>query len=173
MKYKSMLKSVVLLAMFLLGTYAATAQFTATGRVTDKNGEGLIGATIAVVGGGGTTADLDGNYRVQVPGASGTLVIAYTGFKSVTMQVTAASTTADATLEEDFASLDEVIVTGLATNIKRANAANAVSLISAKELTGTTIQQTVDGALYGKLTGATINANSGAPGGGISMKFRA
>ncbi|HRI61249.1 MAG TPA: SusC/RagA family TonB-linked outer membrane protein, partial [Saprospiraceae bacterium] len=61
---------------------------------------------------------------------------------------------------------------GLATNIKRSNAANAVSLVTGKELTGTTVQQTIDGALYGKLTGANINANSGAPGGGISMKFR-
>ena len=33
-------------------------------------------------------------------------------------------------------------------------------------------QPTVDGALYGKFAGANISANSGAPGGGISVKLR-
>lgn len=171
MKYKTLCKSGVLFALLLVAQ-AVLAQFTASGRITDKDGSGLVGASVVVVGGGGTIADIDGNFKVQVPGPNGTLIFAYTGFKSVSVQVTAAAPTANITLEEDFAGLEEVIVTGLATNIKRSNAANAVSLISSKELTGTTVQQTVDGALYGKLTGATINANSGAPGGGISMKFR-
>jgi TonB-linked SusC/RagA family outer membrane protein len=37
---------------------------------------------------------------------------------------------------------------------------------------GTTTQSTLDGALYGKFTGANISANSGSPGGGISIKLR-
>ncbi|MEI9912139.1 MAG: hypothetical protein WDO71_22295 [Bacteroidota bacterium] len=44
--------------------------------------------------------------------------------------------------------------------------------ISSKELNGVAPAQTFDAALNGKITGAYINANSGAPGGGISVKLR-
>ncbi|MCC7506555.1 MAG: SusC/RagA family TonB-linked outer membrane protein [Saprospiraceae bacterium] len=174
MKYKNLHRGALLFALFLASLSAAVAQFTASGRVTDTNGDGLPGATVSLAGqlGVGTSADVDGNFRLAVPGNFARLSFSYTGYKTVVMEVSSGSPTVNVTLEEDFAGLDEVIVTGLATNVKRANAANAVSLISGRELTGTTVQQTVDGALYGKLTGATINANSGAPGGGISMKFR-
>ena len=78
----------------------------------------------------------------------------------------------DLVLAEDIANLDEVVVTGLASSIKRSNLANAVSTISSEEITGVTTQQTVDGALYGKLTGVNIVQSNGAPGGGIAMRLR-
>ena len=65
-----------------------------------------------------------------------------------------------------------MVVTGLATSVKRTNSANAVAAITAEELTGTTPPPTLDGALYGKFPGAIVNANSGAPGGGLSVKLR-
>jgi TonB-linked SusC/RagA family outer membrane protein len=64
------------------------------------------------------------------------------------------------------------VVTGLASSIKRSNLANAVTTISAQQLLGTTQIQTTDGALYGKVPGANINMNSGAPGGGASVQLR-
>ena len=75
-------------------------------------------------------------------------------------------------MEQDVAKLDEVVVTGLSTTVKRRNLANAVATISSKELSGTAPAQTLDAALEGKIPGAYINANSGAPGGGISVKLR-
>lgn len=173
MKCKTLNKSLLLLVLLLGGIQAAIAQFTVSGKVTDANGEGLPGATVAVVGATrGTITDIDGNYRLEVPGVSATLAIAYTGFKTVNIDVTSANTTVDVILEEDFAGLEEVIVSGLATNVKRANAANAVSSITSSELVGTTVQSTMDGALYGKLTGVNIISNTGAPGGGTTIKFR-
>ena len=71
-----------------------------------------------------------------------------------------------------MARLDEVVVTGLTTGVKRRNLANAVATISSKELNGVAPAQTFDAALNGKIPGAYINANSGAPGGGISVKLR-
>jgi hypothetical protein len=41
-----------------------------------------------------------------------------------------------------------------------------------QELVGTTNIQTTDGALYGKIAGANIRMNSGAPGGGVSIQLR-
>ncbi|MEO7044724.1 MAG: TonB-dependent receptor, partial [Ferruginibacter sp.] len=64
------------------------------------------------------------------------------------------------------------VVTGLSTSVKRKNLANAVAVINAKELNETAPAQTFDAALEGKITGAYITANSGSPGGGISIKLR-
>jgi TonB-linked SusC/RagA family outer membrane protein len=173
MKYKILRRSLLLLPLLFAGFQAAIAQFTVTGRVTDANGEGLPGATVAVVGATrGTTSDVEGRYRLEVPGTSATLAIAYTGYKTVNVQVTSANPVVDVIMEEDFAGLEEVIVSGLATNVKRSNLANSVATISSKELTGVTNQSTMDGALYGKFRGAEIRANSGAPGGGFSVRLR-
>ena len=173
MKIKIIHKRLLLPALLLLCFQAAIAQFTVSGKVTDANGEGLPGATVAVVGASrGTSADISGNFRLEIAGSSATLAISYTGFKTVNLQVTSANTTVDVIMEEDFAGLDEVVVSGLATNVKRANLANAVSSITSDELVGTTVQSTMDGALYGKLTGVNIISNSGAPGGGTTVKFR-
>lgn len=175
MNNKNLRKSLLFFAVFLTSLSAAMAQFTASGRVTDLEGEGLVGATVVVVGqsGRGTTTDVDGNFRIEVPGASGQLSVFYTGFRTVTVEVSAgASSAIEISMEEDYAGLDEVVVTGLATNVKRSNLANSVATISSKELTGVTTQSTMDGALYGKFRGAEIKANSGAPGGGMSVRLR-
>ena len=75
-------------------------------------------------------------------------------------------------LQEDVADLEEIVVTGLATSIKRSNLANNISTVNAQAITGTTTQSTLDGALYGKLTGVNINAAGGAPGGQTAMRLR-
>ncbi len=173
MKHKSLLKTLMLFAILFVGAQAARAQFAATGRVTDSNGEGLPGATVVVVGSTlGTTTDVDGNYRLQIPGTTARLSFSYTGFKNVTAEVSSAASRTDITLEDDLAGLDEVIISGLATSVKRSNSANAVASISSAQLTGVTAQQTMEGAMYGKFTGAEIRSNSGAPGGGMSIRMR-
>jgi TonB-linked SusC/RagA family outer membrane protein len=75
-------------------------------------------------------------------------------------------------MEEEVNSLKEIVITGLASSIKRSNLANAITTVSAKDLMGTTQIQTADGALYGKVAGANIRMNSGAPGGGINIQLR-
>lgn len=68
--------------------------------------------------------------------------------------------------------LDEVVVSGLASSVKRENLANSVTKISADELTGNTTPATVDGALQGKVVGTNMTSSGGAPGGGVDIKLR-
>lgn len=119
----------------------------------------------------GTTSDFEGNFSITVQSLPTTLVFSYLGFETQEINVT---TNSPMTVQfvESAAALDEVVVTGLASSTKRANAANAVASVSAEELTGVTVQSGLDGALSGKFNGAEIKANSGAPGGGISMRLR-
>ena len=121
--------------------------------------------------GNGTTSDFEGNFSITVESLPTTLVFSYLGFETQEMRVT---TNSPMTIEfvESAAALDEVVVTGLATSVKRTNAANAVSSLSADDIAGRTPPPTLDGALYGKFPGATVSANSGAPGGGLSVKLR-
>ncbi len=144
-----------------------------TGSVTDgTNNQPLPGANVVVKGTSvGTTSDFDGNYIVNVSDFPVTLQFSLLGFESQEVVVESAATV-NVTLQESTTALSEVVITGLATSIKRSNAANSVSSISAEKLTGTTPPTTLDGALYGKFTGAIVSANSGAPGGGLSVKMR-
>src|SRR5262249_19841682 len=59
-----------------------------------------------------------------------------------------------------------------ATSVKRSNLANDVTTLSAKQITGVTVPTTFDAALTGKIPGSNILSNSGAPGGGINVRFR-
>ena len=166
-KFTSILCALCFLCTGLYG------QFTATGTVSGTNGDPLIGVSVLVKGtANGTYTDIDGNYAIRVPGDEGVLEFSYLGFGTKEIIVTSSNPGLSITLEEAANTLDEIVISGLATSVKRGNLANAVESIGARELTGVTSQPTMEGALYGKLKGAEIRANSGAPGGGMSLKLR-
>lgn len=169
---KMMLWIAGLVCLSLLPSASLLAQDRViSGKITDGKDLPLPAISIVVKQTNkGTTTDADGKFQIAVP-AKATLIISSAGFKSQTIQV-GASTEITVKMEEDIARLDEVVVTGLATTVKRRNLANAVATISSKQLSGTAPAQTFDAALNGKIPGAYINANSGAPGGGISVKLR-
>ncbi|MDH4058017.1 MAG: carboxypeptidase-like regulatory domain-containing protein, partial [Cyclobacteriaceae bacterium] len=138
-----------------------------------RTGEGLPGVNIAIKGTTlGTISDSNGGFSLSVPSSPATLVISFIGYKNAEVQVSTSVTTVDVTLEEDITSLNEVVVSGLATTVKRTNLANAIISVNAEELMGATNPQTLDNALYGKVTGVSMNSNSGAPGGGVSVNLR-
>lgn len=170
---EALTKFQLLVLALLLFSSAALAQFTVSGTVTDESGMPLIGATVLAKGTSvGTVTDVDGSFSLRVPEGTQALVISYTGYASAEVPVSASSTALVIQLKEDIARLEEVIVTGLASGVKRSNSGNAITTISADELSGNTRQQTMDGALYGKIPGVNISANSGAPGGGINIQMR-
>ncbi len=168
-------KSSLLLFLFTILSGSVWAQFTVSGTITDDLGESLIGANVIVKGTTiGTITDIDGNYSIEVPDDPSTLVISYTGYTTMEKEVTRAMANSklDMVMSGEATMLEELVITGLATNTKRANLANSVARINAAELTGIGVPATVDGALYGKFKGAEIRASSGAPGGGLSIRMR-
>ncbi|MCH7413847.1 SusC/RagA family TonB-linked outer membrane protein [Belliella sp. R4-6] len=163
------------LALFFLSVGWTFAQYTVTGTVIDsRTGEPLIGANILVKNTTtGSVADLDGKFTLNISSNNeAVLVISSLGYLSQNITVSPSYTNLQVPLKEDATNLEEVVITGLASSVKRSNLANAVSSVSSKELTGTTTNQTTDGALYGKIAGATIRSNGGAPGGGLSIQLR-
>ena len=168
-----MKKKTKILLLLLVSMWPALifAQVVINGRVTEAaTNNPLQGVTVSVKGTNAVTqTDADGRFSITVSGTQPKLEISYVGYVT---QTVAATNNLSVSLVLDNTKLSEVVVTGLASSVKRSNLANAVASVSGKDLIGTTVQSTVDGALYGKFTGANISANSGAPGGGISVKLR-
>lgn len=152
----------------------AQAQVTVQGTVTDaSNGEPIPGANVQVRNSTiGTSTDVEGRYELTLPEGRRILVFSFIGFRTREVEVPEGETRIDVQLQEDVVGLDEVVVTGLASTVKRQNLANSVATVNAAELSGTTVTQTVDEALAGKIAGADIRSYSGAPGGGFSVKLR-
>lgn len=170
---KRLQRLVVLVGVFLLGNHLF-AQTTVSGKVSSQKGDPLAAVNIQLKGTNtGTTSGEDGSFSLTIPsGSNKTLVFTLVGYLAQTVQVGQQTSDLLVEMKEDISNLEQVVVTGLATKIKRSNLANAVTSINAKELTGTTQIQTADGALYGKIPGATIRQNGGAPGGGLSIQLR-
>ena len=170
---RQILKQALLAFMAVALPAILVAQVTVSGTVTDASNNPVPGASIKLRNSNlGTATDAKGNFTLTVPGKGGTLEFSAISFKSQTLEVSSSTSGISIKLSDDVGKLDEVVVTGLATSVKRRNLANAVASISSKELTGGAPAQTLDAAMNGKITGAYINANSGAPGGGISIKLR-
>ena len=162
-----------LVAALLLIPALASAQ-EVRGTVTDaSSGDPVPGTTVRVLASSiGTTTDLDGQYEIALPPGQRTLVFSFVGYRTQEVDVPEGERTVNVRLEEDLLGLDEVVVTGLGSSVSRDNLANSIETISARELAEVTTLQTLDGALNGKITGAVVNSNSGAPGGGINIRLR-
>jgi TonB-linked SusC/RagA family outer membrane protein len=171
---KSILQRMTLLTALLFLSQTAWAQFKVSGKVSDEKGEALVGVSVVVKGTtNGTITDIDGNYALQIAsGKAVTLVLSYIGYASQDVAASDKSGPLNISLKESAARLEEVVVTGLASTIKRSNQTTGGARLSGDDLMGTTKPATLDGAMSGKLVGANIQSNSGAPGGGMSVKLR-
>ncbi|MBA3258264.1 MAG: TonB-dependent receptor plug domain-containing protein, partial [Gemmatimonadales bacterium] len=144
-----------------------------TGQVTNaETGQGVSEATISVTGTRIVAqSGTDGRYSMNVPDGPLALVVRAIGFKRQEANIAPGSPTANVVLEPDIFKLEEVVVTGQSTGIERQNLPNAVATVSADELTRAPTG-TLESALQGKIPGALIQSNSGAPGGGIQVNLR-
>jgi TonB-linked SusC/RagA family outer membrane protein len=155
-----------------LAASSAEAQVRVTGVVTATTGEPLGAVTVVVVGTTtGTLTNEAGRYTLTVPAGSTTLRFRRIGYQQRTVTLTPGQTEANAQLERDILQLEQVVVTGAATSQERRNVSTAVSSVSADEVTRTPAVS-LDNALQGKVVGASINMNSGAPGGGGQIQIR-
>src|SRR3954451_1495946 len=144
-----------------------------SGRVTNAStGEGLSEATISVIGTSimAQTGN-DGRYVLNAPDGDQTLIVRAIGYKRREIQVPAAQGSAEVALEPDVFKLEEIVITGQATGVQRQNLPNAVATVDAADISRAPTP-TLESALQGKIPGALIQANSGAPGGGIQLNLR-
>lgn len=169
------LRSGLLLAILIgLGAGSAAAQTrVVTGKVVDSlTGEVITSGQVSVVGTTiGTTIKEDGTFTLAAPPRDIYVTIRSIGFKRRDVSVPVGTSDVAAGLERDYFQLEAIVVTGQATGVERRNLANAVASLTADQMTKVPTAS-VERALQGKITGATITDNNGAPGGGGIVRMR-
>ncbi len=166
---------IVPLALAVLAGTARAQERTVTGTVTDSStGSPLAGVTVSVQGGlqSAQTRDNGSFVLARVPDQDVTLVFRIIGYKRGELHVGAGESGAvEIGLTRDPFKLEEVVVTGQATGQERRNLANAISTVDAADLDQTPTPS-LEQQLQGKVAGADIQTNSGAPGGGVQVRMR-
>jgi TonB-linked SusC/RagA family outer membrane protein len=145
---------------------------TITGSVTDDGGLPIPGATILVKNSKnlGATTDFDGNFNITIPSnQTKILVFSYLGY--TTQEVNVSNTTnVNLIMIPDQTQLDEVVVIGYGTVLKKDVTG---SLVTVKVKDNVANQSgTIDQLLQGRAAGVQVTQNAGAPGSGISVKIR-
>jgi len=145
-------------------------QKTITGTVSDSKGEPLAGVNVVVTGTTiGTMTDAYGKYTISVPQGAKSLTFSFVGM--VPQEITIGSATQiNVTLIETEVGLEEVVVIGYGTKIRK-EITGSVAKVASKELT-TNLSTDVTGALQGRTTGVQITQQSGEPGSPLRIRIR-
>ena len=158
-----------ILAIFFV-TYASAQNFEISGTIVDEFNVPIPGVNVIVKNTtNGVASDFDGNYTISDVPSGATLVFSYIGYIDQEVIVTNNSRL-NITLAEDVAQLNEVVVIGYGTQIKK-EITGAVSIVSSEtieKLKPTRIEQ----AMQGQVAGVNITTNSGSPGGGSTISIR-
>ncbi|MDQ2889166.1 MAG: SusC/RagA family TonB-linked outer membrane protein [Gemmatimonadota bacterium] len=163
----------VLCAVGIPSFVSAQATRRVSGQVSVQGStEPVSGATIQVTGTAfGATADESGKFSVSVPTGPVQLRVRRIGYTAKVVPISATDDNLSISLNRDVLQLETQVITGQATTVSSVNAANAVTVISSAKLNNVPAQ-TIDAALQGKVPGAIISTNSGAPGGGSQIQLR-
>ena len=137
-----------------------------TGKVTDKSGEAVIGASVKLKGDAEvfTVTDVDGKFSLpNIPASGGTLQVSYVGFTPKEMPLSPGKDDYSIVLDNDRSMLDEVVVVGYATQ-KKVNLTGSVASIGATSFEDRPVTN-VTGALAGLAAGLTVtNSGGNTPG---------
>ena len=170
MRMRNLLMKVAAAVVMLLPSMQSAAQQTISGVVTSQSdGEPLIGVSVKVSGTQqGTITNFDGRYQIQAEKGQ-TLTFTYVGFKEQQVKVSG-QTTVNVVLEEDNASLEEVVVVGYGVQKKKlvTGATSQVKGESIQKLNTTSPLQ----ALQGQMAGVNIASTSGQPGSDMKVIIR-
>jgi TonB-linked SusC/RagA family outer membrane protein len=164
----------VMLAVLLFATAGLDAQQrTITGRVVGDTNQPLALVTVQVTGTSfQTQTNNDGRFSIGAPAGEVTLRFENLGFRSQTVTVTGQQSEVNVALLLDVLNIEGIVVTGQATTVSRRNLANAVASVSTDQIENAPPAPSLETLMAGKIAGAYIEQNSGAPGGGIAVRLR-
>lgn len=167
--YQLLVGTVVGMLLLLLAPDAAQAQERkVSGRVMAGDGP-VPGATILQRGSTtGTSADANGNFTINVRGASPVLVISAIGYRAQEIAIGNQSVV-NVKMDDDVAALQEVVVTGYSIDNRR-ETTGSVSIVRPKDLT-VRPSGNVEQQLQGRVAGLTLVTN-GQPGTTSQVRVR-
>jgi TonB-linked SusC/RagA family outer membrane protein len=151
---------------------AAPATRAIHGKVTESSGEPLAAAQVQVAGIPEATVftEADGTFVFEnLPAGKITLDVTAPEHESHVIEVAPGKEAVLIPL--GLASGEQIVIEGRAPSITKQNITGGGSVINGRDLTRVSAP-TLDDAMVGKLAGANLQANSGAPGGGAQLRLR-
>ncbi|MDN3593436.1 SusC/RagA family TonB-linked outer membrane protein [Zunongwangia endophytica] len=162
---------VILLLVLFNTVFAHAQQITVTGKVTQVGTEEpLFGVNVILKGTSkGVSTELDGTYALTRVPADGILIFTYMGFESEEVAVDA-QPQVNVSLRPIASELDELIIVGYGKKKKR-NLTGSIASVGSEEIERANQQDPVS-ILQGRAAGVQVTSNSGAPGGGMTIRVR-
>lgn len=170
-----MKKILLLFSMLIFYIGSAYAQQTRqiSGKITDKTSKEVIpGASVGVKG---TTtvvsADEKGQFKINIPSTGNIILVArYVGYKSKEITVGSESKI-DFILEEEIASLGEIVVNIGYGTVRKKDLTGAVSSVSADVIAAAPVSSALE-AIQGRVAGVNISTTEGSPDAEMIVRVR-
>lgn len=167
------MKKVLLMLFFLSSAVSLTLaqERIVTGKITSgEDGSALPGVNVILKGTAtGTITDIDGNYSISVPGGEAVLTYSSVGFKGQEIPVGNQSVL-NLTLMPDVKALEEIVITGYGSQIKR-DVTGSIAKVKSEELKSfSTVSP--DQALQGLAAGVQVVGANGVPGAPTRVMIR-
>ncbi|MEP3390728.1 MAG: TonB-dependent receptor [Reichenbachiella sp.] len=154
-----------LIAIMLLAVQSTTlAQGIIAGKVSDSNGEAVIGASVRIQGTTqGSPTDIEGAYSIaDVDAGSYTLEITSIGYSSQEAQVSVTdgqTTTLDFILVDDILELDAVVVTGVVNPKSKLESSVSITTLNAEQISQSAPRTTAE--IFRTIPGFKVEASAG------------
>lgn len=143
---------------------------TISGKVTSDQNEALPGVSVVLKGTTiGTVTDANGEYSIEVPSSSGTLVFSFIGYTSEEVEIDNKSVI-NVFLMPSLEALSEIVVIGYGQS-KKSDLTGSVSSVAVDEIKKMPLTS-LDQSLQGRAAGVQITQNSAAPGGSTTIRIR-
>ncbi len=141
-----------------------------TGKVTDEKNEPLVGVSIRVKNAQSSTiSDVNGNYKINVPGKESVLIFTYLGFATQERKL-GENKVINVKLIQEASKLDEIVVVGYG-EVKRGDLTGAVGEVKMEDMQKAPVA-TIEHALAGRIAGVQVSSNDGQPGESLNIVIR-
>lgn len=148
-----------------------STKITINGTVKDESGRTLQGVTVQMVGTNQITqTDASGSYTLNNVAANGIIIFRMIGRKNIEATVNGRTTIDINMTDQDIRAVDEVIVVGYGTVLKK-NLTGSVSSLKGSAFQQNAITNAEEG-IAGKIAGVRVSQSSGQPGSPMNIKIR-
>lgn len=162
---------VIMLVLIAASPAAIAQRRMITGKVTDANGQPVVGATVTVKGTQtATQSNSDGVFSISVPNGGQRLVITSVGFASQEIPL-GGKTNISIALQPSASQLSEVVVTALGVERNRKSLQFSTTTVGGESLTQAR-EISVANALEGRVAGVNVSKVASGPAGSTRVVIR-
>ncbi len=164
------MRKVFCLVVLCIGAYISGYSQKISGTIIDKNGKGIPNVNVREKNTErGTLSDSMGYYELIIEHANNLIQFSATGYKELEVP-TSGRSVVNVVMDENYSSLDEVVVVGYGTQRKE-NLSGAIAHVDEKVLKDRPVANVAQG-LQGIIPNLNIQFNSGAPGEAAAINIR-